>query len=92
LKNPDHVSASAQLPVTKLKGVGPAIASKLSRLGIDSVEDVLFHLPFRYEDRTRITPLNKLVLNTEAVIEGTVLETKTVYGRRRSLMCEPGDR
>jgi len=87
LKKSDQATAPAQLPVTQLKGVGPAIESKLSRIGIDSVQDVLFHLPFRYEDRTRLTPLNQLVLNSEAVIEGTILQTRTVYGRRRSLMC-----
>ena len=40
-------------PVTVLKGVGPAVAEKLKRLEIYNVQDVLFHLPMRYEDRTK---------------------------------------
>lgn len=75
------------LAVSSLKGVGKAISAKLSKLAIHSVQDLLFHLPFRYENRTHLTPLNELVLNQEALIEGTVLQAKSVYGRRRSLMC-----
>lgn len=42
-------------PVTSLKGVGEALAQKLARLRLESVADLLFHLPLRYQDRTRIT-------------------------------------
>ncbi|VEI47755.1 ATP-dependent DNA helicase RecG [Actinobacillus equuli] len=45
------------VPLTALSGVGAAIAEKLSRIGINNVQDLLFHLPYRYEDRTRITPI-----------------------------------
>ncbi len=91
MKKADHPSTIDQLPVTHLKGVGSAIATKLQKLNIKTVQDVLFHLPFRYEDRTRLTPLNQLVLNAEAVVEGTILQTKTAFGRRRSLVCTIGD-
>ena len=40
-----------------LRGVGPKLAEKLRSYGITSVEDLLFHLPLRYQDRTRVTPL-----------------------------------
>ena len=43
--------------VTSLKGIGPALANKLAKIGISNLQDVLFHLPFRYEDRTRVTPI-----------------------------------
>ena len=43
--------------VQNLKGVGPSVAKKLAKLGIFCVQDVLFHLPLRYEDRTKITPI-----------------------------------
>ena len=46
------------LPLTRLKGVGTALERKFSQLGISSVEDLLFHLPLRYEDRTRITAVS----------------------------------
>lgn len=51
------------VPLTTLSGVGAAISDKLSRLGIHNLQDLLFHLPIRYEDRTRITPIADLLLN-----------------------------
>ena len=47
----------AQVPVTALKGGGEALAEKLARVGLENLQDVLFHLPLRYQDRTRITPI-----------------------------------
>ena len=46
-------------PVTTLSGVGPALAEKLARLGIARLQDLWFHLPRQYEDRTRIVPILK---------------------------------
>ncbi|HEY9032779.1 MAG TPA: ATP-dependent DNA helicase RecG, partial [Pseudomonadales bacterium] len=80
-----------QQAVTALKGVGPGLAAKLTQLGIASVQDVLFHLPLRYQDRTRITPIGALRPGTEAVIEGTVRAADVVFGRRRSLLCRLQD-
>ena len=50
----------ADTPVTALKGVGPKSAERLRKLGIDSVQDLLFHLPIRYQDRTRVVPIGSL--------------------------------
>lgn len=75
------------VPVTRLKGVGDALAAKLARLNLHSLQDLLFHLPLRYQDRTRITPLGALRPNMDAVIEGEVRACDVVYGRRRSLLC-----
>ena len=47
----------AERPVTALRGVGPALAELLAKLGLHTVQDVLFHLPLRYEDRTRVVPI-----------------------------------
>lgn len=80
-----------QIPVTQLKGVGVQLASKLAKLGIQTIQDVLFHLPMRYMDRTRITPIGSAQLNTEVVIEGEVRGSDLVFGRRRSLMCRLQD-
>ena len=44
-----------EIPVTALKGVGAALAEKLAKIHINNLQDLLFHLPLRYQDRTRIT-------------------------------------
>ncbi|MGD8514937.1 MAG: ATP-dependent DNA helicase RecG, partial [Granulosicoccaceae bacterium] len=81
----------ARLAVTALKGVGPQVAKKLERLGLYTVQDVLFHLPLRYEDRTRVVPMGGLRPGDHAVVEGEVLLTEIKYGRRRSLLSRISD-
>jgi ATP-dependent DNA helicase RecG len=78
-------------PVGALRGVGPRIAARLADLGIRTVADLLFHLPLRYQDRTRLTPIHALLPGAEAVIEGRVLGTRVEFGRRRSLACTLSD-
>ncbi len=73
------------IPVTQLKGVGQALADKLARLEIRSLQDLLFHLPHRYEDRTRIIPIGSLRIGDVGVVEGEVMKADLVMGRRRSL-------
>ncbi|MDO6824024.1 ATP-dependent DNA helicase RecG [Marinobacter sp. 1_MG-2023] len=79
------MAALDDIPVTELKGVGSALAEKLARLGIASLQDLLFHLPHRYEDRTRIIPMGSLRVGDVAVVEGEVMKADLVMGRRRSL-------
>ncbi|MDX1799754.1 MAG: ATP-dependent DNA helicase RecG [Marinobacter sp.] len=79
------MTALDDIPVTALKGVGSALAGTLARLGIESVQDLLFHLPHRYEDRTRIIPMGSLRVGDVGVVEGEVIKTDLVMGRRRSL-------
>ena len=82
----------ATLPITALKGVGPKLKDKLEqRLGWRTVQDVLFHLPFRYQDRTRIQPIGSLRPGQEALITGTVELTDVVYRGRRNLLCRVSD-
>ena len=80
-----------QVPVSELKGVGPKLAEKLAAIHIETVLDLLFHLPFRYQDRTRITPIGSLRHGVEAVIEGEVMGSAIVFGRRRSLLVKIQD-
>ncbi|WP_346796895.1 ATP-dependent DNA helicase RecG [Halomonas sp. Bachu 37] len=80
-----------QAPVTSLKGVGEALALKLARLRLDTVADLLFHLPLRYQDRTRLTPMGGLRAGQEAVVEGDVMACDIVKGRRRSLLVRLRD-
>ncbi|MEJ2106133.1 MAG: ATP-dependent DNA helicase RecG [Acidiferrobacteraceae bacterium] len=78
-------------PITILKGVGPNLAAKLERLGWHTVQDVLFHLPFRYEDRTRVTPVGSLRPGQAAVVLATIEAADVAYRRRRMLLCQISD-
>lgn len=80
-----------QIPVTALKGVGASLAEKLAKIGLFSLQDVLFHLPTRYMDRTRVTPIGGLQPNVNAVIEGEVRACDIVFGKRRSLVVRMQD-
>ena len=75
-----------QQSVAALKGVGPSLAEKLARLGIERLLDLLLHLPLRYQDRTRIVPLRELRAEQEALVGGQILAARTTFGRRRSLL------
>lgn len=86
-KAPAIQETLAKTGVGTLKGVGPALEKKLSRLGITSLQDVLFHLPFRYEDRTRVTPIGAIRPGEAYVLEGEVVACDIAYGRRRSLLA-----
>ena len=82
----------AERPVTALRGVGPALADALAeRLGLRTVQDVLFHLPLRYEDRTRVVPIGTLRNGDRAVIEGEVQLAEIVFRRRRALLVRLAD-
>lgn len=77
--------------VIVLRGVGGVLAAKLARLGLYVLEDMLFHLPRRYEDRTRITSLSALVPGTHALVEGEVAEVRVTRGYRPMLVCRLSD-
>ncbi len=79
------MAALADINVTALKGVGAALAATMGKLGIHSLQDLLFHLPHRYEDRTRVVPIGSLHVGDTAVVEGEVVKSSLVMGRRRSL-------
>ena len=74
-----------------LRGVGPALAGRLARLGVHAPEDLLFVLPLRYEDRTRVMAIGALQPGTRAVIEGEVLLADVTFRRRRQLLVRLGD-
>lgn len=79
------------VPLTALSGVGAAISEKLSRIGINNVQDLLFHLPLRYEDRTRITPIADVRPESFATVEGFVQLTEVQFGRRPILSTTISD-
>ena len=73
--------------VTALSGVGPKTQAELRNLGIETCLDLLLHLPIRYQDRSKITPIDQLLVGEEALIEGTIVSTSLSYRGRRSLEC-----
>ncbi len=85
------ISNLAQTPITVLKGVGPGLASKLEKLGLESLQDLLFHLPLRYEDRTRITTIRDLMVGTHTNIIGEITGNQIIQGKRRMLMVTLSD-
>lgn len=78
-------------PVTSLKGVGEKIAQRLQKIGIQQIQDLLFHLPLRYQDKTRLLPMGSLRPQQEGLVEGIIKLSQVKFGRRRSLLCHIED-
>ena len=87
---PKPRSLDAMSPA-RLKGVGPALEKKLAAIGITSIQDLLFHLPLRYEDRTRITLAARAQIGEYMQFEGEVTSCDLQFGKRRSLRCSLRD-
>ena len=87
----DASSSLSKIAVTTLKGVGPKMAQKLSKLHLHSVMDLLFHLPHRYQDRTRVTPIAALRPYEFATVVANVVDTRVHFGKRRALLCRVSD-
>lgn len=90
-RNASSRTLLSQMPLHALKGVGPVVAQKCAKIGVYTVQDLLFHLPLRYQDRTRITPIVALRPGQEAVLEGSVVGVEVLLGRRRSLLVRLHD-
>lgn len=91
LRKNSSVSPASTPPVIStdlksLRGVGPALEERLAKLNIERPIDLLFVLPQRYEDRTRLTRLGAAVAGQRAVVEGEVALTEVVFRRRRTLL------
>lgn len=78
-------------PLTDLNGVGPALTIKLQRLGLYRVEDLLFLLPLRYEDRTQLVRLGAIEVGKRCLVSGEVQLAETVYRGRRNLLVRISD-
>ncbi len=74
-----------------LKGVGPRMLERLAKLNIVSLSDLLFHLPLRYQDRSRIRAFGSLRPGEEVLVEGTVDLSEIKFGRRRMLLVQISD-
>ncbi|MDJ0042317.1 ATP-dependent DNA helicase RecG [Pantoea allii] len=79
------------IPLSTLTGVGASQAAKLAKIGLHTIQDLLLHLPLRYEDRTQLYAINDLLPGIWATVEGDVLHTDITFGRRRMMVCQIGD-
>lgn len=87
----DKTHDLAEVSLNHLKGVASKQSERLAKLGICNIQDLLFHLPLRYEDRTRIQPIASLQAGMQCVIQGQVELSEIVPGRRRMLVCRLND-
>lgn len=87
----NKTSFSLYHPCTHLKNVGEKTAALLEKIDIFTIQDLLFHLPLRYQDKTRITAINQLILGEFVVVQGTIVEVVTTKSRKPSLICHLSD-
>jgi len=78
-------------PLTAFPGVGEAMATRLQQLGLQVASDLLFHLPNRYEDRTRLWTIGDLAPGIRAQLVARVERADLKFGRRRSLLVSLTD-
>jgi len=87
----DNLNNLAKIPLSALKGVGPSMVTKLEKINLHSLADLLFHLPLRYEDRTRVTMVRDLMAGVSTNIIGEVVNNQIVNGKRRMLVVTLND-
>ena len=81
----------ASISISSIKGVGAKVAERLHKLDIFSLQDILFHLPLRYEDRTRIYAIADLMPLMHGTVLGEVLSSEIQMGKRRSWLVKIKD-
>ncbi len=96
MSSPDHNSAFLvlQRDISTLRGVGARNLEKLQRLGVKTIEDALYHLPSRYEDRRQLKTVNELVTGQQEIFFATVLasgEIQTSRNRKKIYEVIVGD-
>jgi ATP-dependent DNA helicase RecG len=81
----------SQVALTTLKGVGPSMAKRLEKLSLFSVQDLLLHLPLRYEDRTRVSSIRDCLVGTHTNIIGEITSNQLTHGKRRMMVVNVND-
>ena len=87
----DSLTQLANIPLSTLSGVGPSVSTKLAKINLFNIQDLLFHLPLRYEDRTRVTAIRDLLPNMYTNIIGEVVANQVLQGKRRMLLVTISD-
>jgi len=78
----------SQQSLTSLKGVGNKLVEKLQKLGLNSVQDLLFHLPLRYQDKTKVRAISQLIVGAESQIEAEIVSQHMTKSRNSSLLVK----
>lgn len=81
-KPPEQRPAGLTAPLTVVNGVGPKNAQALEKLGLKTLEDLLYYFPRRYDDYTRLKPINRLEYGEEVTVLGTIqaMQTRPIRG------------
>lgn len=91
-EKPLRQTCSGRTASSPAAGKGAGTAAVLARLGLQRAEELLLHLPLRYEDETRLTPIARLLHGSAAQIQGRVLKAEVTGGRaRRALQVQVAD-
>ena len=77
--------------VIQLKGVGSKLAENLQRMQIETVQDLLLHLPIRYQDRTRLYSIASIQAGDHVLIEGLIEQVQVTFARRANLVVTLAD-
>ena len=81
----------ANIELTQLKGIGPSIVEKLNLFGILNLRDLCFHLPYGYQDRTKITNIINLNPGDEKLIKVKIISQQSMYRPRKMMVLKSGD-
>ena len=81
----------ANIELTQLKGIGPSIVNKLNLIGIFNLRDLCFHLPFGYQDRTKISIISDLQPGDEKLIKVKILSAQTIYRPKKMMVLKSAD-
>jgi ATP-dependent DNA helicase RecG len=75
------------VPLDSVKGIGPKLTERLNQLGLFNLQDILFFLPYKYQDRSHLTPISQLNVGSESLTQGSILDTQMLFTRQRMLIC-----
>ena len=87
----DQKIEASSLLVSTIKGVGEKLSSTLSKLGIMTIEDLLFHFPIGYQDRTTLKKIAELEPNQDFVVRGVIEKVSQTFVPRKMLLVKIKD-